>query len=357
MNYKQIIDDTVVPAILSYEEKNEKYKSLIQYVNRLLPCKLYRFRTCKERNLDAFYKDELWFSNGSSMNDDFDARLYYDKKKIKNWLDSFISEEGTLKIIDKILDMKEIPEVFGKYVPNGNCLFNELKMMPRNQINRCLNEIISTISEDLEKELNLITERVQSMTKFACFTEKLSSDMMWGNYANNATGFALEYDFGKQNSVIYKCGDNGNDRIWTHLFPIIYGNQKMDTTAYVMYLFQMRILMRIAQERGIPYVNHFSNSILPCPDEFMATKLAIKKSNDWRQEKEWRMFFTTNNVNYLNEKYSCVIYKPSAVFLGRKISSINQKIIMHIASEKNIPVYKMGFNKNSKTYSLRKYKL
>lgn len=84
MNYKQIIDDTVVPAILSYEEKNEKYKSLIQYVNRLLPCKLYRFRTCKERNLDAFYKDELWFSNGSSMNDDFDARLYYDKKKIKN---------------------------------------------------------------------------------------------------------------------------------------------------------------------------------------------------------------------------------------------------------------------------------
>ena len=35
------------------------------------------------------------------MNDDFDARLYYDKKKIKGWLGSLLSEDGELKAVEK----------------------------------------------------------------------------------------------------------------------------------------------------------------------------------------------------------------------------------------------------------------
>jgi hypothetical protein len=58
-----------------------------------------------------------------------------------------------------------------------------------------------------------------------------------------------------------------------------------------------------------------------------------------------------------NEKYSSVKMRPSAVYLGRKISNIHQKIIMDIAREKVIPVYKMDINENSNTYRLRKIKL
>ncbi len=96
---------------------------------------------------------------------------------------------------------------------------------------------------------------------------------------------------------------------------------------------------------------------MPCPDEFMVTKLAIKKSNDWKPEKEWRMFYTTNDMVLAKEQYSCVVHKPSAVYIGRKMSSIHQKIIVDMAAEKDIPVFKMDINDDSKAYRLCKYEL
>lgn len=79
MDYKQLIEDTVVPSRLSKEEKMERYKSIAIVVNEKMPSRLYRFRKCSERNLSAFFNDQIWFSNGSAMNDDFDARLYYNR--------------------------------------------------------------------------------------------------------------------------------------------------------------------------------------------------------------------------------------------------------------------------------------
>lgn len=58
-------------------EKAKQYEKVVNYVNSVLLSKLYRFRTVTERSLSALYKDELWFANGSTMNDDFEARLYY----------------------------------------------------------------------------------------------------------------------------------------------------------------------------------------------------------------------------------------------------------------------------------------
>lgn len=84
MDFKKIIENTIVPMNFSVEEKTACYDKIIRCVKDILPNKLYRFRTCSERSLSAFYNDELWFSNGSTMNDDFDARLYYDKKRIEN---------------------------------------------------------------------------------------------------------------------------------------------------------------------------------------------------------------------------------------------------------------------------------
>ena len=83
MDFKKIIENTIVPINFSVEEKTACYDKIIRCVKDILPNKLYRFRTCSERSLSAFYNDELWFSNGSTMNDDFDARLYYDKKRIE----------------------------------------------------------------------------------------------------------------------------------------------------------------------------------------------------------------------------------------------------------------------------------
>ncbi len=354
--YKQLLESTIIPSVSSNDEKAMRYTDFLNYVSAKLPSKLYRFRQCSQNNISAFYKDELWFSNGSLMNDDFDARLFYDKKKICEWLNSAIAEDGSLKVVESLLNMDKVPPQLMSIFPNAESLFNLLKNMPRDNIIFISSQIINSISGNIDNGLKNITDDVQSRTKFACFTEKIYSDMMWGHYANNATGFALEYKF--DNYIItYKKADDQRNTIWGNLFPILYDNQRMDTTAYAIYLFQVYFLKNVMQINGFPYTDQLINMILPCPDEFMVTKLAIKKSNDWKPEKEWRMFYTTNNSLWNSEKCSCVKQKPSAVYLGRKISDINKKIILDIANEKGIPAYIMGFNENSRSYRLRSYKI
>ena len=93
---------------------------------------------------------------------------------------------------------------------------------------------------------------------------------------------------------------------------------------------------------------------IPCPDDFMSTKLAIKKSNDWKSEKEWRLFFASSNIELNSNPFVSVTLKPSAVYIGRKISAFNKKIILDIAREKNIPAFQMDIDENSDKYILKK---
>lgn len=356
MDFRKIIENTVVPMNFSTEEKIACYDGVIRYVNSILPNKLYRFRTCSERSLSAFYNDELWFANGSTMNDDFDARLYYDKKKIKGWLGSLLSEDGELKAVEKLITMEQPPKKLLELIPNAEYIFKCLKKASKEQVVNILNKLIQYLLENLDAALKNTTEQVQHKTKFACFTQKIDSDMMWGQYSNNATGFAIEYEFGNKNTITYS-DTNMQIHVWGNLFPVIYDNKRLDTTDYATYLFQIQILKGMAQSIGFPYNASWLNAVVPCPDEFMATKLAIKKYTDWKAEKEWRMFYSTDNTLLANEEHSCVIQKPSGVYVGRKISKINQKIIVDMAKEKGIPVYKMDFNEDSRNYKLKKYRL
>ena len=237
-------------------------------------------------------------------------------------------------------------------IPNAKYVFENLKRMPKEQIVASSTSLIQYLLSNLDVELKNTTEQVQQKTKFACFTQKIYSDMMWGQYSSNATGFALEYEFDGENIITYLV-NNTQNRIWANLFPVIYDNKRFDTTAYAAYLFQIKILSAVAKSVGFMYDPAWINAVVPCPDEFMATKLAIKKSTDWKAEKEWRMFYTTSNMMLAREKFSYIIQKPSGVYLGRKISKINKKIIVDIAKEKGIPVYKMDFNEKSRNYKLK----
>ena len=357
MTYNSLIEKTIVPAGISDSEKLRQYGKVADYVNSVLPPKLFRFRPVTERSLSALYNDELWFANGSTMNDDFEARLYYDKKELTNWLKFQVSEESVSSVLERFAGMDKLPAEITQIIPNSKVLFESVKSMPGEQIKEFSRKFSRFISDNLDDELINVTSRVQEKTKFACLTEKINSDMMWGQYADSASGFAIEYNFGQHNTVVYHDERDTSSTIWCNLFPIIYGAKRINATQYAKYLFQVSMLQKVASWHGVIYPYYLLNQIVPCPDEFMATKVAIKKSNDWEPEKEWRMFYTTNNLVWGQEKHSFVKQKASAIYLGRKICGINQKILIDIAKEKNIPVFKMGFDESSSMYRLKAYKL
>ena len=74
-NYKKLLHSISVPGALPVEEKNNRYKPIIDFLQTEIPSSLYRYRSCGELSFDAFSEDQLWFSKPKVMNDDFDALI------------------------------------------------------------------------------------------------------------------------------------------------------------------------------------------------------------------------------------------------------------------------------------------
>lgn len=348
--YKQLLTETIVPEMLTGEDKVKDYYRLESYVNDNIPQKLYRYRRCNEYSIDAFYKDELWFSNGTSMNDDFDARLYYDKNVIRKWLEGSKNEDGVIKVIESIYTGQKIlrgtDEIFGDVSQIGSFI----RTLDYRQIQKLSSQFYADVNEALNTNMDRITKTVQGQAKFACFCERIDSPAMWGHYAESSTGFALEYDFSGKQTFTYN--KEGQCEIYESLFPILYDNNRLDATTLALFLFQYDFMIAQMIKMGLPFNKQWVARILPCPDEFMPRKVALIKSKEWAYEKEWRLFYQLSK-GYDSEQHSCIKYKPSAIYLGRNISDINQKILVDIAKEKDVPVYRMYIDERSRKYRLR----
>ena len=86
----------------------------------------------------------------------------------------------------------------------------------------------------------------------------------------------------------------------------------------------------------------------------MVTKISLHKSKEWEREAEWRLFCSSlNDQEFTNAKHGYCIKKPTAIYLGRRIKPINEKILRKLAEEKEIPVYKMKLDDKSATYDMQ----
>ena len=85
----------------------------------------------------------------------------------------------------------------------------------------------------------------------------------------------------------------------------------------------------------------------------MSSKIALYKSNEWKAEREWRLFCTSTHPEFQFEKHPCIVKKPNALYLGKNISSIHEKILTDIAKEKKIKIFKMSIDNSNSKYRFR----
>lgn len=347
--YKDMICSIVVPGNLSVDEQRQRYQPLTEFINAETPEKLYRFRRCDERSFDAFDQDKLFFSPGYKMNDDFDSLLYYNKESIKNEIEEFSDSEQLKHTLEQI-NQGVFPDVI------HNVLTSEIKesivkIDSENIINKFKNDVISQINEGLP----YISQSIQKNIKFACFSENINSALMWGYYADNGKGFALSYDF--RNGQFSNC--NSCNSISQCVFAkngilarVIYGDKHFDATKYAVWLFQQEVLRKILIEKNAFSFYNIMQYMIPCPDMFAPIKVLLHKASVWEHEQEWRLSFNCVSQEINQQEFPYSTKRPSAVYLGRKISPIHEKILRHIAVEKNIPVFKMTINENEEVYKL-----
>ena len=355
--YSDMIHSIVVPATLSQEEMIKCYQPLTEFLQTETPERLYRFRRCDENSIAAFDQDQLWFAPGSKMNDDYDALLCFNRENIKSDLKAFLDNKQFRSAFRAIGEGAEVPAYIQNLLPSEvlEAVRNNIAQMDESTMSASMNQFYDFIVNQIDANDVAVQEIIQKTIKFACFSEAIESAARWGYYADSGRGFALSYDF--RNGGYTVCNSCLTGKLCPSyksclLTPVIYDDTCFNATKYATWLFQQKAILKLLSDRNVLPLYSYLQNIVPCPDLFMSTKVLLHKASDWRHEREWRLTCQCNLPEFNQQEFSWAKKTPTAVYLGRKISPIYEKILRHIAVEKNIPVYKMQIQRDDPSYKL-----
>lgn len=349
--YQNLLYNTYIWSNLSPKEQEESLAKLMEFVIQKTPKELFRFRYCSDRSFDAFYKDQIWTSSADVMNDDFDARMFSRLEALENWIKS---QNGT-QVINELLTVQErtgeIPSHLKELFPNIESLLKLVRTFSNGSLEDMEQLLKAVFFDSCGRYRDDLIQAIQQTTKFACFSTNICSPLMWGHYADSAAGFALAYDF--KDKPYYDDDGRFSQQYSCELYPVLYTNQRFDATDYALNLW-IHIVIRLGlQLNGITFDSKLLSKILPPVDSFGCKKIALHKAKDWAPEREWRLFINPKSSGIANSNHIPIPKRPSALYLGRKISEINEKILTEIALEKKIPIYKMEVVNDKKDYKLK----
>lgn len=129
--------------------------------------------------------------------------------------------------------------------------------------------------------------------------------LMWSHYAENHTGFSIEYNFSEGNTK--------------ELWPVHYQPEIYDVSKTIF-----------GEKRK--HIN----------DAFIIGAASVK-SDEWAYEKEWRIILLHKSKN--PETHLPGIYaktpKPTAIYIGAFALEENKEKIKKISRELSIPIFQM----------------
>jgi hypothetical protein len=324
---------------------------------------IYRYRSCNENSIGAFYSDKLTYTSPKHFNDPYDVSLRCDFRRVaENIYDYVNKDDYSLALV--------------KY----DFLYGEEQLLERQ-----IEKIVKFYFDELQKSL-------KSTTFIACFSEKYDNDLMWAHYSKNGTGFVIEYEYrelvGKRNEIVQKYEESilefhdknselfdmskedtikmieENSSIYG-IVPVIYEDGKFNATYMLEEIIKKGLYFDNYDSSGVkdqvPFnfsaetfkeimtsalKNSFDQSLV------MNTTALYMKKRDWKYEREWRMVLPNTDGTVFNSfKYDfgwISPVKPKSLILGEFISEDYERMLVKIANDKNLPIYKVksDFTKN-----------
>lgn len=342
-DFQQILQDFPCSDFQTDEENYENATTKTEWLIKNIPNKLYRFRPCSDYAITALENDEIWGTVASKQNDIMEylpyfdwAKIYEDIESVLNNIDNFQALLNAAKsdtppiIIQKQLKQSDIDNLKEQISQNIND--ENVPDLMKQIYTNLVNHIKQNENEYLTLTLNQIFATASRLF-ISCFSEENDSSYLWGNYADNNTGFCIEY-----NMVNYltKCPENCESpkkcskfHSTLQLAPVIYSPIKPDASSVLSNVIIENISKKCGREPN-QYLYRDNN---------IANNLALFKSDKW-VEKEWRLLAWNQAIEY--KEYECIHknIRPTSVFLGPKISYENQKKLIEICKRKNIPCFK-----------------
>jgi len=272
----------------------------LDYKNEHIPDSLFKYS--KVKNVISLLSDDLMFlPKIEDLNDPFECNIFYDLDIV---LGKFIDN------LDKFVDYSKFDD---EIISENESLF----------ISKFLKQ---PFIESFEKILSEVEDKFKNKTSIICLSEDYRINPMWAHYADNHKGVCIEYDFKNISNFMFEV----------LCFPIEYVEES-DNTLELSALFDDNIK---------------TNSNWPL-------RLVLRKSHNWKYEKEWRIivsqffkdaFYEKNYGNiYFDEYYTdnhfLKFIKPKSVYLGMNIELKDEEKLIDICKFRKINVYKMKKDK------------
>lgn len=327
--YAKRLHAVVLPEGTSQDDRQKVLLPVSEAIFQMMPSSLFRYRCCNERHIDAFQNDIIYAVTANNFNDPYDTLVRYDLEEIKRSVNSIMScetlegmknwfEQGN-DLPDEVLQI--LPKDMTDFLKNVLVSIDDLSIL-KDHIEETRRQIINNI----DTYFPILTEMCKRYSAMACFSESITSVLMWSHYANSHQGFALEYDF--RPTLAQPIKNVG-------LFPVIYDEERMDVSLYMAWSFLWLL--------GIKANN---------PDDTAYLKIALHKSSVWAYEQEWRLIdLTLRDVT--DTTPAQIQYKPKAIYYGQHISREHKAELHAIAQKKGIKEYEMYIDYTSPVYEMK----
>ncbi|MEE1493945.1 MAG: DUF2971 domain-containing protein [Anaerostipes hadrus] len=174
----------------------------------------------------------------------------------------------------------------------------------------------------LKSGLSGCMDTLKDAVRVVCLSELYDSMLMWSHYAQNHTGYCIEYIFEE------------SDMYYTHLHPVIYTKDRYSLSK-----------KDVSEEK-----------------KDVLYKTTCSKSDVWSYEKEWRIVTANYNkvmpqkLEHPDGRYVLDLKNNiKAFYLGTKISADFKAELIEFGKKNDISVYQMVLS--STTYDLKAEKI
>lgn len=273
-----------------------------------LPSTVYKFRAVNEYSLKNLADDTVWLSSPAKYNDPYDCAATISAHEIA--MASFGSEAPDtlfaplLSVLseEEIAAARQADDPFETIV---RAVLSRDQKVPSEYIPGMIDALRGAVAHVLQPHLQRSVDTGREAIRMCSFSERNDIILMWSHYAENHSGFCIEYQVRSLHHFVRRM-----------LQPVIYKRERFDATKF---------------HKGLkPNIEGFNN--------LYGVLQALYKAPEWSYEQEWR-FVLGHGILEQDQSYG--FGTPSRVYLGAQIDESRKEKVLEICKARGFAVSQM----------------
>lgn len=276
------MDDTwkseYAQLIASTPYDDEKFARAVRLKNGQRPSSLFKYQRYSEKRVRSLANGQVYLGTVDNFNDPYDTRFLYDPGR---------QEEL-------------VGEAFNHHI-SGDFLYRAFKyIFGSDTLSKAVSDETRKLCSRIQGEL----DRIRSIARICCFSERRDSMAMWAHYTDRHTGFCVEYDI--PSVAPFELA---------HLFPVVYLDEILDYMALLV------------DDSVSPPTIRLNNTIAPII-------AACCKSLDWSYEREWRLVLFGPDSPFVD-------MAAKAVYIGSRAAAETREVLRDVCTANGLEAYSM----------------